>query len=516
MNSAVTSTITSASEMSTANNRSWRSMFALVALATLMFGGLAAMTAPKPLALMVLLLALLCIAIAFRPVVGVYAAVVLGLAADGGSSPWYPFIRNMSSRESLMFVADQLIINPLEVVLVWTLVVWLLTRIGNPDWRMRVAPLLVPISVFGAIVVLALMLSYLRRANIVVAAYEARPLLYLPILYLLITNLITTERAYRRLFLSSMGAIVVQSIFALVFYLNVSDEIRSELEDLGEHSAAIHNNAYIVLLIALLVFGAKAPTRTSLMTIGLLPVTIAYVLAQRRSAAVALGVGVALLAVLLFWKRPKLAAWLVPLSAVITLGYVLAFWNVQGGIGFGAQAVKSYIAPDSLSASDRSSDLYRDIEGLNIWFTIRSNELLGIGFGQPFLRPFPLPDISTFPFAAYIPHNGVLWIWMKTGVLGFMAMLYFVTRSIQYGISNVLTSTDRTRVAMVYTCVAYIVMYLVFAFVDIAWDIRSCIFLALAMAVCSDLPPERADDLNATPRADVRTARGTPRSYVNA
>ncbi len=92
------------------------------------------------------------------------------------------------------------------------------------------------------------------------------------------------------------------------------------------------------------------------------------------------------------------------------------------------QAVKTVIAPGQLSLEDQSSDLYRQIEAYDIWYTIRSNELFGVGFGQQFLRPWQLPDISFFVFWEYMPHNSILWIWMKMGIGGFMAMLYLIAR----------------------------------------------------------------------------------------
>ena len=81
----------------------------------------------------------------------------------------------------------------------------------------------------------------------------------------------------------------------------------------------------------------------------------------------------------------------------------MAFWTSTGGIGFGAQALKSVIAPEQLSEADRNSDLYRQIEAYDIWYTIRSNELFGIGFGRRFLRPIALPDISFFVFGSTCP-----------------------------------------------------------------------------------------------------------------
>ena len=37
--------------------------------------------------------------------------------------------------------------------------------------------------------------------------------------------------------------------------------------------------------------------------------------------------------------------------------------------------------------------------------------------------------------------------------------------------------------------IVYVVMYTVYCYVDIGWDMRSTVFLALAIAICADLQP---------------------------
>ncbi len=106
------------------------------------------------------------------------------------------------------------------------------------------------------------------------------------------------------------------------------------------------------------------------------------------------------------------------------MAYVGAFWSSSSTIAFPAQAVKTVVAPDSLGAADQSSDQYRDIENYNLNYTIRADPIAGQGFGRPFLRPIPLADISVFELNAYLPHNSLLWIWIKMGFLGFVTVLY--------------------------------------------------------------------------------------------
>jgi O-antigen ligase len=94
-----------------------------------------------------------------------------------------------------------------------------------------------------------------------------------------------------------------------------------------------------------------------------------------------------------------------------------------------------------------------------------------------------------------MPHNSVLWIWLKMGYLGFVAMLFLIARAVQHGARSVLRIASPDRAAVAFGALAYVVMYMIYAYVDIAWDIRSMVFLAVAFAICADAgspatPPE--------------------------
>src|SRR5262249_49624725 len=156
-----------------------------------------------------------------------------------------------------------------------------------------------------------------------------------------------------------------------------------------------------------------------------IPVVIVYVISQRRAAVVALVAGLLLLAIFLFWTNRRAFFRVVPVALVLASLYTAAFWNDAHSLpGFPAQAVKSVISPDSVSERNQGSDQYRVTEKLDILATIQTSPVLGIGFGRPFLRPYPLPNIAPFLLEPYQPHNSILWVWMKTGVAGFVAMLY--------------------------------------------------------------------------------------------
>jgi O-antigen ligase len=158
------------------------------------------------------------------------------------------------------------------------------------------------------------------------------------------------------------------------------------------------------------------------------------------------------------------------------------FWHSSGTLGFPAQAIKSVVAPSELSQRDQSSDAYRVAESHDIVFTIKSSPLTGIGFGKPFYRPIPLPAITVFQLSQYITHNSILWVWMKVGVLGFLAMLYLFGSTISTGARNLLRIQRGPFAVVTFVSVAYVTMYAVFCYVDIGWDRQNMLLLGLAMA----------------------------------
>ena len=215
---------------------------------------------------------------------------------------------------------------------------------------------------------------------------------------------------------------------------------------------------------------------------------------------IALFIGIVVLVVVLFHRRRRAFWFFVPVAAFIGIGYLAATWNAIGPIGLPSQAVKTVLFPDQLGDADRSSDLYRQTEAFNLWFTIRQNEIAGVGFGRKFLQPVTLPDISFFEFWEYLPHNSILWVWLKTGFLGMIAMFFMFGRAIQAGARSALTVRTAEQAAIVVAALAYVVMFLVFAYVDIAWGSRSTVFLAVAFAVCGDFVPAIDSRPNGTAR----------------
>ena len=457
-----------------------------IVLGLSLFFGAVAWKRPGYFSLAAVVLILTLLAWVVKPIVGLHLTVFFTLVGDFVTIGWFPFAKNLSSAESILFVANQATFSPLEFVLVTSCVAVALWQVSSKRTSFVAGWILKPMVVFMFFVAIGQMLGVGTGGDIRAAVFESRAFFYLPIVYILATNLCRSAAHYRQLFWTAMAAITVQSILTLVYYSGLTLAERDGLESLGEHAAAIHINALLALMVMSLLFKGCTARMRALLIVMAVPASTVWILSQRRAAVVALGVGVFLIMVTLRWRQRRTFRRFAPVLAIVIIGYTGAFWNSQSSAGFPAQAIKGVIAPDAASETDRSSNLYRLVENYDINFTIRSSPIVGLGFGQKFLRPVPLPDISFFEFYEYIPHNSLLWVWVKTGFGGFVTLLYIFSRSLMLGARSIRNMANGRDAAFLTMAVAYVAMYAVFTFVDIAWDARSTVFLGVCLSACGN------------------------------
>jgi hypothetical protein len=188
------------------------------------------------------------------------------------------------------------------------------------------------------------------------------------------------------------------------------------------HEEAVFFGVFMILTGALWLY--EVDERLRRVATWLLPLVILGDLVNtRRAAWLVIGGGLLVLAVIGAKALPHRRLMLARTGAVIGIIlvlYVPAFWNKSGGLAQPARAIRSMIAP---SQRDALSDLYRVQEDANLKVNIREGGMLGRGFGVPIDYPLEITDISDIdPLIAYVPHDGVLYILMRMGVLGGIAM----------------------------------------------------------------------------------------------
>lgn len=449
--------------------------------------GLLIMRQGPQLALLVWLIYLLgAAAIIYRPRYGIYFIVFMSLSGDQVLAPAYPLIKNLSSRESLLYVHDALIINPVEIYMLLTAISWLGRGAMQRKLHFFRGPLFWPALLFLVFAVFGLVYGLRTGGDMNIALWEIRPLFYLFAMIILSSNLLEKREHVGNVLWFAMAALFIEGLIGTrFFFLEFGGRFDIDA-DLTEHTAAVHMNTFFVFVLAAWLFRGSYRKRL-LLPLMVPPVIVIYIATQRRGAFLALGIALVLMAIFLY-RENRTAFWLiVPPLTVLGLFYILAFWNGGGALGGPVQAFKSIIAPEQVSAVDQSSNLYRELENANISYTIHQRPFTGVGFGQKFFVVYPMPDISFFEWWQYFPHNSIMWIWLKMGAGGFLSMLVLVGLAIMLSVRVVLRVPGGDLRAVGLTLALYLVMHFAFAYSDISWDAPSMIYVGLAMGVANSL-----------------------------
>src|SRR5512133_2648339 len=106
--------------------RRWWVWFCLLVVLTAAIGVVMLLSGPEPSVIAWMLYFAGIAVIVLEPRYGLYLVLFLTLADDQVLLPWFPFIRNFSSPESLFYIqGHEFIFSPLETYLVLTLACWL-------------------------------------------------------------------------------------------------------------------------------------------------------------------------------------------------------------------------------------------------------------------------------------------------------------------------------------------------------------------------------------------------------
>jgi len=121
-------------------------------------------------------------------------------------------------------------------------------------------------------------------------------------------------------------------------------------------------------------------------------------------------------------ERRRLLLRVVVGSTIVSVLYLGAYWNhTQGTLGKPADAIRSGLGTPN--ARDALSNEYRIDEDANLKYNIKLAGPLGLGFGNQIDYALPMPGLVTASDSGimYVPHNSVLYILMRMGLLGGIA-----------------------------------------------------------------------------------------------
>ncbi|HNB52660.1 MAG TPA: hypothetical protein PK530_11985, partial [Anaerolineales bacterium] len=142
-----------------------------------------------------------------QPRHGLYLILFLSLIGDGFLSYWYPFNKNFSSSESIMYLNGALIFSPLECYMVLTLMVVIIPGILQHKTNLYTSKLFWASISFIVFVIFGMAWGIARGGSLNIGLWEARPIFYLPVMLFLANNLLTRPEHISRLVWLAMLAL---------------------------------------------------------------------------------------------------------------------------------------------------------------------------------------------------------------------------------------------------------------------------------------------------------------------
>ncbi len=251
------------------------------------------------------------------------------------------------------------------------------------------------------------------------SAYQTMFQLHGFVLGLIVAHmLMATCRTVRHI--EALGKVVLfatlyRAFVLLVFWIHIARHLDTQLIALTEHQDTALFVTGLVLLVAHATHRrtGRAALWASLMAV---PIVLAIHLNNRRLAWLAVAVGLALIYFLLpkdaFKRRVNLFLMLI---SPVLIGYVAIGWGQPTGIFKPVGSISTMFGEHQ-----DTSSVMRDIENYNLMQTLKSNPLLGAGWGHEYFELVVAVSIAGgFPQYRYMPHNSFFGILAFSGLLGF-------------------------------------------------------------------------------------------------
>jgi hypothetical protein len=377
-----------------------------------------------------------------------------------------PFFWNMSTACQFFTGSNALgflHLNFGEVVMAMTLIFWVLRQVAMRELHWRSGAFFTWFALYLAWCCYGFVRGMQKGGDVTTALWELRAQAYFALAYLLATNMITDRKHAMTLLWVMAICIGLKSIVGTANYIRNPD-VSADEGVLSHEDSLLFN---IVLFGAMLLSLAKVEPKLRWGFMVFVPTALLANLANGRRAGiaaliVAFPIAVALSAVLLQERRKALIQFLVGMAFVGSI-YMPIAWNGQGAWALPARAIKSKFSPDG---RDASSDYYRMAENNNLKITRDSSPWLGYGYGRPYIVVFQQPGRFD-PFMNILPHNGILWIWMRLGNIGFALFWMFVATVLIRGPQLLRTIRDSRLQVVGILAISVFLMQLIYGEYDL-------------------------------------------------
>ncbi|MCW5897583.1 MAG: O-antigen ligase family protein [Bacteroidetes bacterium] len=404
-----------------------------------------------------------------RPSISVYALLFLAIAIEQAQLKYAwtyenPYHQNLNN---MYWSLRGLSINPLELhiccILAGLFIRFVITR---EKW----VPILAwkPLLLYCGALIFFIGLGLFRGGVGNVALWEVRGIGYLVILMVVVPQVIRTRRQVNHALWAIIAGVVFRAVE--VSYHFVDSDFRLTGDGWGSHEDSGLFTTLLVYAAALWALKVHDTKQKTFLTVAALVLVLAIVGGERRSSYPILAAGLMLLPLLMpreVQKRLLRLSWKV---GIVFALYLAVFWNSQSeSILVGpARSIREGLAGDDENAAGDSytSNLFRRVENYDLNRMFRMRPLLGTGYGMLIDYELPLP--IGFELGFYIPHNQILGVAAKTGVIGFIIFMNFyisIISATTLGFRRL--KHDKHMQAVLVFAAAAAIGHLIFSFFDI-------------------------------------------------
>ncbi len=360
------------------------------------------------------------------PVTGTYMALVMSILFDTlPSAHAHTVFSDLGVFRNLSYLGlpDGVTVSLFELVILVSLLSSIVHRFHQRE-RLVKGPLFWPMLAFGAMIVAGEVSGILSGGDFKISLWEIRPLMYLVALYILTVNTVKEAAQTRAILWLTIVCVGVRCAEGIWRYSQIPADARATVSTVLEHEDSLFLVIPFALLLVVFLWRRWLPGPMLLGLAALIPVAFYVIIINHRRAAF-LCIFLTIASCLpLIWvtlnSKQQRGRFVYALTAAALAGmiYLGAFWNSSSGVAAPAQAVRSMIQPDE---RDYQSNLYRDQENINLRYTISFSPYTGIGFGKPMQLITPMVDLEAgWALQLYMPHNNMLWLWMRMGIVGFV------------------------------------------------------------------------------------------------
>ena len=397
-----------------------------------------------------------------------------------------PFFLNLNNSLGVNLVS----ITPAELLMLLLLAVAFAR--SDPMVRAR----LLQGRLFGAylLFLLAVLLGevhgLLNGGDLNKSLWELRPQVYGFVAFVAASLLIQSRDDLVRLIPVVVAAVLVKAAIADIRYFFVINR------NLGTHDGVLgHEDSFF---LSVLLLGALASFVWQGWTPNLKPILLVAALAfmallanERRAGIAALAGGVGVIVLLAIRYHPTHRRRILLLTALAAAGgiaFLIVFWNHQTGvIGQLVRPIHSQFDP---TYRDYLSNIYRQAEDINLKLSFQTNKVIGMGFGMPFLVVITQADISSvYPLWNYIPHNTLLWVGVRMGLVGSVAFWGLIAMAVLEVCRLHAVQRDRFLLMVGSLIGGVILAELLVAYTDLQLEsYRNMIFIGVLFGILNVIP----------------------------